>query len=65
MNLAVSIVLPAYNEVENIGLMIPRVFETFKKVDLDGEIIVVEDGSTDGTLEMVEVLSKMYPVRGG
>ena len=64
MTLAVSIVLPTYNEAENIGLIIPKVCETFKHANLKGEIIVVDDGSTDGTLEVVESLSRTYAVRG-
>lgn len=54
----VSVIVPAYNEVERIGAVLKALIEV-KRVD---EIIVVDDGSTDGTAEVakqygVEVLS--------
>jgi dolichol-phosphate mannosyltransferase len=48
-----SIVIPAYNEAKTINTLLERVLE----VDLspvEKEIIVVDDGSTDGTLAMAQ-----------
>ena len=48
------IIIPTYNEVENIGLLIN---EVFKFVD-DVSILVVDDNSIDGTQDIVETISK-------
>lgn len=45
-----SIIIPVYNEKANIAAVIDAV----KTVDLPKEIIVVDDGSTDGTSEILE-----------
>jgi glycosyltransferase involved in cell wall biosynthesis len=44
-NLTLSVIIPCYNEVENIAEVLQRVEE----VGLAHEIIIVDDGSTDGT----------------
>ncbi|MCU0611171.1 MAG: glycosyltransferase family 2 protein [Candidatus Eisenbacteria bacterium] len=47
----VSIMIPAFNEEDGIGPTIEAVQQAFLRIDLPGEIIVVDDGSTDGTVE--------------
>lgn len=44
-----SIVIPTYNEAENIGALIQRVLGVFQRGEVDGELIIVDDGSPDGT----------------
>jgi len=44
-----SIVLPAYNEAKHIERAVKAVAETMEKTGYDYEIIIAEDGSTDGT----------------
>ncbi len=53
-----SIVVPAYNEEGNIAGLIR---EIEKSLDLDHELVVVNDHSTDKTPDLVEQLSKEYP----
>ena len=46
-----AIVVPAYNEVENVPDLVAELRATFERHGLDGEVLLVDDGSTDGTGE--------------
>jgi glycosyltransferase involved in cell wall biosynthesis len=46
-----AILIPAYNEVENIPALFAAIRATFERHDLHGEVILIDDGSTDGTYE--------------
>jgi dolichol-phosphate mannosyltransferase len=48
-----SIVIPTYNESENIGPLISEIEKVFKEYGIDGEILVVDDNSPDGTANVV------------
>ena len=52
----ISIVFPAYNEAERIEKAIKETEKFLKKINYDYEIIVAEDGSTDGTDKIVQEL---------
>ncbi len=56
----VSVVLPAYNEAKNLPVLIPRIYETFDQHRIDGEVILVNDGSRDKTGDTAESLAKKY-----
>lgn len=60
----VTIVIPTYNERENIGGLIEKIFEVFHKNNIDGNIIVVDDNSPDGTSGAVEKIKENedYPI---
>ena len=49
----ISVVLPTFNEKENIGEMIERLNKMFSDYNYLGEIIVVDDKSPDGTAGIV------------
>jgi dolichol-phosphate mannosyltransferase len=58
-----SIVVPTYNEAGGIERLIVTVSEVFRSNALDGEIVVVDDNSPDGTGAIVDALAATYPVR--
>jgi dolichol-phosphate mannosyltransferase len=58
-----SIVVPTYNEAGGIEKLIVMVSDIFRENDLDGELIVVDDNSPDGTGAIVDTLADRYPVR--
>jgi glycosyltransferase involved in cell wall biosynthesis len=53
-----SVIIPAYNEERRILLYLSEIIEYLGTQEYPGEIIVVDDGSTDGTSELVEQLSR-------
>lgn len=59
--LELSVITITYNERENIRLFIQTVDKIFNDNNLDGEIIIVDDNSPDGTATVVEELQKTYP----
>lgn len=50
----ISFIIPAYNEEENIGKVIQAIHHQMKKVNLQYEIIVLDNESTDKTVEEAE-----------
>lgn len=58
--MSLSIVLPTYNEKDNISILIPKIENLFRKEKIDGEIIVIDDYSPDGTAEIALKLNKKY-----
>ncbi|HWT05666.1 MAG TPA: polyprenol monophosphomannose synthase [Xanthomonadales bacterium] len=59
-----SIVVPTYNEAGGIEKLVTTLRDVFVQNDLDGEIVVVDDNSPDGTGAIVDRLEREgYPVR--
>jgi dolichol-phosphate mannosyltransferase len=63
MALPFSIVIPTYNEAGGIESLLRALDDTFRANALDGEIIVVDDNSPDGTGAIVDRLAQTFPVR--
>ena len=58
---ALSIVIPAYNEVERLGPTLERVVAYCLAERADHEVLVVDDGSTDGTVALARSLAAAHP----
>src|SRR5437764_4479095 len=56
-----SILVPLYNEEEFIGPLLQRVIDAPLPDGMDREIVVVDDGSTDGSAEIAEEIARGYP----
>jgi glycosyltransferase AglD len=56
-----TIILPAYNEENNLEKCIDETITTIDSLDYSYEIIVVENGSKDNTFKIAQDLSKKYP----
>lgn len=57
----ISVVVPAYNEQENIPLLLENFQKMFRESKLEGEVLLVDDGSTDKTYELARENEKKYP----
>jgi len=56
-----SVIVPAYNEAENVDALFHAIDNTFRQSSLDGEVIFVDDGSTDDTLARARSCEEKYP----
>lgn len=57
---SISIILPAFNEENNIGKTIDQIYSFVSKIFLRFEIIVVNDGSTDKTAHVLDEKNQKY-----
>uniref|UniRef100_M4B7I2 Dolichol-phosphate mannosyltransferase subunit 1 n=1 Tax=Hyaloperonospora arabidopsidis (strain Emoy2) TaxID=559515 RepID=M4B7I2_HYAAE len=55
-----SVLLPTYNERENLPLIVWLLDKTFTENNLKYEIVVIEDNSPDGTLQVARDLQQIY-----
>ena len=49
-----AVVIPAFNEAQVVPALVKELRAAFEAHDLDGEILLVDDGSTDGTGDLAE-----------
>ncbi|OAQ21216.1 glycosyltransferase family 2 protein [Thermosulfurimonas dismutans] len=57
----VSIVIPAYNEEENLPLLLEKLGQVLPKIGKPAEVIIVDDGSRDATPDILREASRRYP----
>lgn len=55
------IVMPAYNEQDNITEVVNEWYDVVKKIGKDSRLVVVNDGSKDNTLEILKGLQEARP----
>ena len=61
MKKKLSIVIPAYNEEKNIAHLIAELSKSISSTGYDYELIFVNDGSRDNTLQAIQQQADVYP----
>ena len=61
MSESIYIVMPAYNESENIGLVVAQWHEVVEKIGNNSRLLIVDDSSKDDTFKILLELMKQYP----
>ena len=59
--LNISVVIPLYNEVESLAELVAWIDRVAKRSNLSYEVIMIDDGSSDGSWAEVERLKTQYP----
>src|SRR3972149_2776107 len=57
----VSVVIPVFNEMESVPLLHEKLHAAMKTVESTWEVVFVDDGSSDGSLQAMEVLAAKDP----
>jgi glycosyltransferase involved in cell wall biosynthesis len=57
----ISFVIPAYNEADSIEVSLKELLGVVDEIEADAQVIVVDDGSTDGTTSIVRSLRRSDP----
>ena len=55
-----AIIIPAFNEVDNVPDLVHEFAALFQKYELSGDIVLVDDGSTDGTAQLARQLGDRH-----
>ena len=58
----ISLVLPVFNEKKSLLYVIKSWHQFLLKENIVHEFVICEDGSTDGTKELVQELNEIYPI---
>jgi glycosyltransferase involved in cell wall biosynthesis len=59
-SVGVSVVFPAYNEADALEAAVEKVIQALNEFTQSYEIIIAEDGSTDGTAKLATALAEKY-----
>src|SRR5262245_24642137 len=58
-----SVVMPCLNEARTIGICIRKALDSFERLGITGEVVVADNGSTDGSQQIAEGLgARVVPV---
>ncbi len=58
----ILVVLPAFNEAANIGTLLERIDDAMTEAGLWYHVVVVDDGSVDNTVEVLEAYAEKMPL---
>lgn len=62
INPVVSVVIPSFNEAKSIAPLVQRLDTTMRSIQTPYEVIVIDDNSTDGTLQVLQQLQSSFPL---
>jgi dolichol-phosphate mannosyltransferase len=57
----ISVVVPVFNEEGNLPILIPKLVEVIRGIGLPCEMIFVDDGSSDGSRELLKRMALQFP----
>ncbi len=57
----ISVVVPVYNEEENLPILVPKLIEVLQGLHKPYEMIFVDDGSSDGSRKILKEMATRYP----
>lgn len=58
-----SIVVPTYNERDRLAALVEAIFDAYRREGVDGELVIVDDNSPDGTGALADDLARRYRIR--
>lgn len=59
----VSVIVPTYKEREVLPLLVEKITKVFQQASIEGEVIVVDDNSPDGTGRLAQEMTASYPLQ--
>ncbi|MEB3691258.1 MAG: glycosyltransferase, partial [Caldisphaeraceae archaeon] len=63
MKVDLSIIVPTYNERDNLGELLRRIDGALRPSKVSYEVVIVDDNSPDGTAKYAGELSRTYPIK--
>jgi dolichol-phosphate mannosyltransferase len=58
-----ALVVPTYNERDRLPELVRSIFDVYRTAAIDGELVIVDDNSPDGTGRLADELALRYPIR--
>jgi len=59
---ALALVVPTYNERDRLPELVRAIFDAYESGGIDGELVIVDDNSPDGTGAVADDLAKNFPI---
>ncbi|HYT65033.1 MAG TPA: polyprenol monophosphomannose synthase [Vicinamibacterales bacterium] len=60
---ALALVVPTYNERDRLPELVRAIFAAYDTGGIDGELVIVDDNSPDGTGAVADEVAKSFPIR--
>ena len=57
-----SVVVPTYNERDRLAALVDAIFEAYAREGVQGELVIVDDNSPDGTGALADELARRYRI---